>query len=66
MAAVHILLLMHIDFVVLFVSDKRVLACLHLQMSLYFNAWFFPLWWISESVMLHTKVRQQDTDVLSK
>ncbi|KAK9516971.1 hypothetical protein VZT92_024874 [Zoarces viviparus] len=35
--------------------DKRVLSSLHLQMSLYFNTWFFPLWWISETVMLHLK-----------
>ncbi|XP_068459920.1 transmembrane protein 17B [Clinocottus analis] len=36
-------------------QDKRVLSSLHLQMSLYFNMWFFPLWWISETVMLHLK-----------
>uniref|UniRef100_H3C6Z2 Transmembrane protein 17 n=1 Tax=Tetraodon nigroviridis TaxID=99883 RepID=H3C6Z2_TETNG len=36
-------------------TDKRVLSSLQLQMSLYFNAWFFPVWWISESVMLHVK-----------
>ncbi|XP_070828121.1 transmembrane protein 17B [Chaetodon trifascialis] len=35
--------------------DKRVLSSLSLQMSLYFNMWFFPLWWISETVMLHLK-----------
>ncbi|XP_039989775.1 transmembrane protein 17B [Xiphias gladius] len=35
--------------------DKRVLSSLHLQMSLYFNMWFFPLWWITEIVMLHLK-----------
>ncbi|XP_017274388.1 transmembrane protein 17B [Kryptolebias marmoratus] len=35
--------------------DKRVLSSLQLQMSLYFNIWFFPLWWISETVMLHLK-----------
>ncbi|XP_075894145.1 transmembrane protein 17B isoform X2 [Nelusetta ayraudi] len=35
--------------------DKQVLSSLHLQMSLYFNMWFFPLWWISESVMLNLK-----------
>ncbi|XP_008335724.1 transmembrane protein 17B [Cynoglossus semilaevis] len=35
--------------------DKRVLSSLPLQMSLYFNMWFFPLWWISETVMLHFK-----------
>lgn len=43
------------------VSDKQVLSSLHLQMSLYFNMWFFPLWWISESVMLNLKVRQCET-----
>ncbi|KAF0041362.1 hypothetical protein F2P81_007260 [Scophthalmus maximus] len=36
-------------------SHKRVLSSLHLQMSLYFNMWFFPLWWISETVMLQLK-----------
>ncbi|XP_058502333.1 transmembrane protein 17B [Solea solea] len=35
--------------------DKRVLSSLPLQMSLYFNMWFFPLWWISETVMFHLK-----------
>ncbi|XP_029952528.1 transmembrane protein 17B [Salarias fasciatus] len=38
-----------------FSRDKRVLSNLQLQMSLYFNMWFFPLWWISETVMLHLK-----------
>ncbi|CAL1595558.1 unnamed protein product [Knipowitschia caucasica] len=36
-------------------NDKRVLSSLHLQMSLYFNACFFPFWWISEVVMLNLK-----------
>lgn len=35
--------------------DKRVLSSLSLQMSLYFNMWFFPFWWISEIVMLNLK-----------
>lgn len=35
--------------------DKQVLASLQLQMSLYFNMWFFPWWWISETVMLQLK-----------
>lgn len=35
--------------------DKRVLSSLNLQMSLYFNMWFFPFWWISEIVMLNLK-----------
>ncbi|MEQ2276053.1 Transmembrane protein 17B [Xenotaenia resolanae] len=34
---------------------KRVLSSLPLQMSLYFNMWFFPCWWISETVMLQLK-----------
>ncbi|KAF3689037.1 Transmembrane protein 17B [Channa argus] len=38
-----------------FRHDKRVLSSLNLQMSLYFNMWFFPLWWISEIVMLQLK-----------
>ncbi|XP_072291236.1 transmembrane protein 17B [Eucyclogobius newberryi] len=36
-------------------NDKRVLSSLHLQMSLYFNMWFFPFWWMSEIVMLNLK-----------
>lgn len=47
-------------------SDKQVLSSLQLQMSLYFNMWFFPLWWISESVMLHLKVRQHRTQKVSR
>lgn len=43
--------------VLFFITDKRVLSSLQLQMSLYFNTWFFPVWWISESVMLHVKVK---------
>ncbi|XP_068169912.1 transmembrane protein 17B [Antennarius striatus] len=35
--------------------EKRVLSSLQLQMSLYFNMWFFPWWWICETVMLHLK-----------
>ncbi|XP_069384913.1 transmembrane protein 17B isoform X2 [Paralichthys olivaceus] len=35
--------------------EKRVLSSLQLQMSLYFNMWFFPWWWISETVMLQLK-----------
>ncbi|XP_028306613.1 transmembrane protein 17B [Gouania willdenowi] len=35
--------------------EKRVLSSLQLQMSLYFNMWFFPWWWISETVMLQIK-----------
>ncbi|XP_043979524.1 transmembrane protein 17B [Gambusia affinis] len=36
-------------------DEKPVLSSLQLQMSLYFNLWFFPCWWISETVMLHLK-----------
>ncbi|XP_069018067.1 transmembrane protein 17B isoform X2 [Embiotoca jacksoni] len=36
-------------------DDKRVLSSLQLQMSLYFNMWFFPWWWVSETAMLHLK-----------
>ncbi|XP_076863441.1 transmembrane protein 17B [Brachyhypopomus gauderio] len=32
-----------------------VVSSLPLQMSLFFNMWFFPFWWISEVVMLHLK-----------
>ncbi|XP_071756482.2 transmembrane protein 17B [Centroberyx gerrardi] len=35
--------------------DRKVVSSLTLQMSLYFNMWFFPLWWISEVVMLDLK-----------
>ncbi|XP_061578541.1 transmembrane protein 17B [Cololabis saira] len=35
--------------------DKRILSSLQLQMSLYFNMWFFPWWWISETAMLQLK-----------
>ncbi|XP_034032915.1 transmembrane protein 17B-like isoform X2 [Thalassophryne amazonica] len=38
-----------------FPHDRQVLSSLHLQMSLFFNTWFFPLWWISEIVMLQLK-----------
>ncbi|KAG7274780.1 hypothetical protein CRUP_015767 [Coryphaenoides rupestris] len=35
--------------------SREVVSSLPLQMCLYFNMWFFPLWWISEVVMLHLK-----------
>ncbi|KAI4874968.1 hypothetical protein NFI96_032976, partial [Prochilodus magdalenae] len=38
-----------------FSADREVVSSLPLQMSLYFNLWFFPLWWISEVVMLQLK-----------
>ncbi|XP_024137156.1 transmembrane protein 17B [Oryzias melastigma] len=34
---------------------ERVQFSLLLQMSLYFNMWFFPWWWICETIMLHLK-----------
>ncbi|XP_058877276.1 transmembrane protein 17B-like [Acipenser ruthenus] len=36
--------------------NHEVASNLPLQMSLYFNAFFFPFWWISEVVMLDLKV----------
>lgn len=36
--------------------DDEVVSSLPLQMSLYFNLWFFPVWWICEVVMLQLKV----------
>ncbi|NWU60971.1 TMM17 protein, partial [Pterocles burchelli] len=35
-------------------DDERV-SSLPLQMSLYFNVYFFPCWWLSTVVMLHLK-----------
>ncbi|KAM4618876.1 transmembrane protein 17B [Polymixia lowei] len=43
------------DHVTFLGHNREVVSCLHLQMSLFFNMWFFPLWWISEVVMLHLK-----------
>uniref|UniRef100_A0A3B1K9A1 Transmembrane protein 17 n=1 Tax=Astyanax mexicanus TaxID=7994 RepID=A0A3B1K9A1_ASTMX len=36
-------------------QNREVVSSLPLQMSLFFNLWFFPLWWISEVVMLQLK-----------
>ncbi|XP_066523260.1 transmembrane protein 17B [Hoplias malabaricus] len=36
-------------------QNREVVSYLPLQMSLFFNLWFFPAWWISEVVMLHLK-----------
>jgi transmembrane protein 17 len=33
-----------------------MVSSLALQMSLYFNTYFFPLWWVSCLMMLHVKV----------
>ncbi|XP_037019476.1 transmembrane protein 17 isoform X3 [Artibeus jamaicensis] len=36
--------------------DNEMVSSLALQMSLYFNAYFFPLWWVSSIIMLQMKV----------
>ncbi|NXD63228.1 TMM17 protein, partial [Eolophus roseicapillus] len=36
-------------------EDNEVVSSLPLQMSLYFNVYFFPFWWLSIVVMLHLK-----------
>ncbi|XP_076159566.1 transmembrane protein 17B isoform X1 [Alosa pseudoharengus] len=36
-------------------KDDEVVSSLPLQMSLYFNLWFFPMWWVCEVIMLHLK-----------
>uniref|UniRef100_A0A8B9FX20 Transmembrane protein 17 n=1 Tax=Amazona collaria TaxID=241587 RepID=A0A8B9FX20_9PSIT len=36
-------------------DDNEVVSSLPLQMSLYFNVYFFPFWWLSIVVMLHLK-----------
>ncbi|KFV87475.1 Transmembrane protein 17, partial [Struthio camelus australis] len=35
--------------------DNEIISSLPLQMSLYFNVYFFPLWWLSTVVMLQLK-----------
>ncbi|XP_047602472.1 transmembrane protein 17 isoform X1 [Lutra lutra] len=35
--------------------DNEMVSSLGLQMSLYFNTYFFPLWWISSIMMLQMK-----------
>ncbi|NXY50809.1 TMM17 protein, partial [Ceuthmochares aereus] len=35
--------------------DNEILSSLPLQMSLYFNVYFFPFWWLTAVVMLHLK-----------
>lgn len=44
-----------------FDSANEYVSSLPLQMSLYFNAFFFPCWWIVMVVMLEAKVRFWDT-----
>ncbi|NXN90863.1 TMM17 protein, partial [Rhinopomastus cyanomelas] len=36
-------------------ADTEIVSSLPLQMSLYFNVYFFPFWWLSTVVMLHLK-----------
>ncbi|XP_025936580.1 transmembrane protein 17 [Apteryx rowi] len=36
-------------------ADNEIISSLPLQMSLYFNVYFFPLWWLSTVVMLQLK-----------
>ncbi|XP_060043195.1 transmembrane protein 17 isoform X2 [Erinaceus europaeus] len=36
--------------------DNEMVSNLALQMSLYFNTYFFPLWWVSSITMLQMKV----------
>ena len=36
-------------------ADNEMVSSLALQMALYFNSYFFPLWWVSCIVMLHLK-----------
>ncbi|XP_072529820.1 transmembrane protein 17B [Salminus brasiliensis] len=43
------------DHVTFLNQNREVVSSLPLQMSLFFNLCFFPLWWISEVVMLHLK-----------
>ncbi|XP_007936222.1 transmembrane protein 17 [Orycteropus afer afer] len=35
--------------------DDEMVSSLALQVSLYFNTYFFPLWWVSSITMLYTK-----------
>ncbi|XP_026568653.1 transmembrane protein 17 [Pseudonaja textilis] len=35
--------------------DNEIVSSLPLQMSLYFNFWFFPFWWASSIAMLQQK-----------
>ncbi|KAF3826738.1 hypothetical protein GH733_009263 [Mirounga leonina] len=38
-----------------FGADNEMVSSLALQMSLYFNTYFFPLWWVSSIMMLQMK-----------
>ncbi|NXG75116.1 TMM17 protein, partial [Baryphthengus martii] len=35
--------------------DNEIFSSLPLQMSLYFNVYYFPFWWLCTAVMLHLK-----------
>ncbi|XP_055098267.1 transmembrane protein 17 isoform X1 [Symphalangus syndactylus] len=35
--------------------ENEMVSSLALQMSLYFNTYYFPLWWVSSIMMLHVK-----------
>nr|XP_020646242.1 transmembrane protein 17 [Pogona vitticeps] len=37
------------------IPDNEIVSSLPLQMSLYFNLFFFPFWWVSSVVMLQLK-----------
>ncbi|XP_065445815.1 transmembrane protein 17 isoform X3 [Chrysemys picta bellii] len=37
------------------ILDNEIVSSLPLQMSLYFNLYFFPFWWVSSVVMLQLK-----------
>jgi len=56
MASSLVLVWCNLHFLYFYSTDKDVVSSLPLQMSLYFNMWFFPFWWISEVVMLQLKV----------
>ncbi|XP_010209892.1 PREDICTED: transmembrane protein 17 [Tinamus guttatus] len=36
-------------------TDNEIISSLPLQMSLYFNVYYFPLWWISTVIILYVK-----------
>uniref|UniRef100_H2ZW24 Transmembrane protein 17 n=1 Tax=Latimeria chalumnae TaxID=7897 RepID=H2ZW24_LATCH len=38
-----------------FNPGNEIVSSLPLQMSLYFNIYYFPFWWVSEVIMLHLK-----------
>lgn len=44
----------------------EIISSLPLQMSLYFNVYFFPFWWLSTVVMLHLKVSREGKSRFAK